>query len=353
MSRLVVYLLIIPLIIFRYFSTKPSFSEGQRLRISAKVLQEPAIYSFSQKVVLEGLKVYLPKYPEIHYGDRVVVEGVVSEKQLKDVKLIKVEESKNYLYNFRNKLISFFQKSLPEPHSSLVAGIILGSKANFPYQFWSALRKTGTMHVVVASGMNVTFVAGFLLSLFILFVPRKTAIPLALLGIWMYTAVSGLEAPIVRAALMASVALSAQEFGRVTYSWNSLFLSALLMLVYRPLWVCDLGFILSFVATTSLMLFQARIEKIIKFVPKILRQDLSTTLAAQIGVTPILFVTFGQFNLFSPFINALVLWTVPLIMILGSIGGLVGLVIPLVGKLILYLLYPLTWFFVSVVQTFG
>jgi hypothetical protein len=86
-------------------------------------------------------------------------------------------------------------------------------------------------------------------------------------------------------------------------------------------------------------------------VPRFLRQDLSTTIAAQIGVAPIIWATFGQFNLLSPLINAAVLWTIPLITIIGMVAGIISLIVPQIASLILYLTYPLTsWFNYVVVK---
>jgi len=125
------------------------------------------------------------------------------------------------------------------------------------------------------------------------------------------------------------------------------------MLLYNPDWALDIGFVLSFVSTGSLMLFEKRIRVWLTRVPVILKEGLSTSLAAQIGVAPILFVTFGQFNIWSPIINALVLWTIPYIMILGSVGGVTGLIWPFLGKMILWLSYPLLWWFSTVVSIFN
>ncbi len=88
-------------------------------------------------------------------------------------------------------------------------------------------------------------------------------------------------------------------------------------------------------------------------IPVILREGLSTSLAAQIGVAPILLVTFGQFNLLSPLINALVLWTIAPITIIGAIGGLIGVFVPGLGRMILYLTFPLSAWFVYIVNIFN
>ena len=335
------------------FSRNLKNFEGHKIRISSRVLQEPSKFASTQKFYLEGFNFYLPKYPQVSYGDRVTVEGTVENGKVINAKLINLEIDENLFLGFRKKIISFYKKSLPEPHSSLVAGIILGYKSEQTGIFWNQLRETGTMHVVVASGMNVAFVAGFLMSILLLFISRRKAVLLALIGIWIYSFISGFEAPIVRSTIMFSIALVAQLFGKLSFSFNALFLSALIMLVIKPVWIYDLGFILSFTATASLMLFTKKVEKLLKFVPKYIKSDLTTTLAAQIGVAPILFISFGQFNLLSPFINTLILWTVPLIMIIGSVGGVVGLVVPVLGRLVLYVVYPLTWYFVSIVGFFS
>ena len=346
------WLVIVLLVFFRYFSSLPDYKTGQKLRITSKVLVEPIRYDNSQYLKLAGLRFYLPRYPEINYGDKVIVEGVVEDGKLINPILVSFEENQGIIYRVRKKLVLFYQSALPEPHASLVSGLVLGSKASIPTEFWDQLISTGTVHVVVASGMNVTLVAGFLLTLTILFLPRQKAVILALVGIWIYAVLSGFDAPIIRAAIMGSLAFSAQALGRVNLAWRALFLSALLMLLVNPLWIVDLGFILSFVATASLMLFEARVKKLVYFVPAIFREGLSTSLAAQIGVTPILLLTFGRYSVISPFVNALVLWTVAPVTVIGMIAGMVSIITIPLGKLILFLTYPLTSWFIWIVNLF-
>lgn len=298
------------------------------------------------------MKVYLPLYPEIHYGDLVTIAGVVKDGKLEEAVLEKKTESRGFFANLREALVSFYQKSFPEPHASLVAGIVLGAK-NLPSSFWQALTKTQTAHVVVASGMNVTMVIGFLISLFVLFLARRKAIPFALTAVWGYVSLSGFEAPLVRAAIMGSLVFLAQELGRPVFPWHVLLLTGLIMLIIVPSWISDIGFILSFVATASLLFFTKRVERVFVWIPAIFREGLITSVSAQIGVAPILFLKFGQLNILSPLINALVLWTIPIIMVIGGLAGLIGLLVPAVGKLILYLAYPLTSWFIWIVQIFG
>ncbi len=348
--RYFIWIFLIALVAFRYFSTRVTYNDGQQLRISGQIIQEPTIYPTAQRIFLSGIKIYLQRFPEVHYGDNVVIEGTYQDGELKKPKLLSQRETNNTLINFKRKLVSFWQSVLPEPHASLIAGITLGYKSSLPESFVSDLRKTGTTHVVVASGMNVTFVATFMLTILLLVFSRRRALVISFLGIVSYCIVTGLEAPVVRAAIMVSFTFLGQVTGRVTQAMRLTVLSALVMLIYKPLWLVDIGFILSFVATLSLLLFESKVNRKLSLVPEIFRESLSTSLAAQIGVAPIIFLTFGQFNILSPIINALVLWVVPLIMIIGSVGGVIGLVVPIAGKMIIYLSYPLTSWFIWIVQ---
>jgi competence protein ComEC len=357
--RYLIWLLLISLIVFRYFTTRPIYKNGDTVRLTATVYSDPVSYPGSQGVKIAGLTAYLPPFPEVSYGDRVVIEGTIDNgpdngvKKLKNPKLISVKESQGFGSGFRNKIVSFYQQVLPQPMSGLTAGITLGSKGALTADFYNQTKLAGVAHVVVASGTNVTFVVSFLMGVLTLFLTRRKAIVFVILGIILYLFLSGFDAPLVRAAIMSSFIFLGQETGRLTSTWRIFFLTAGLMLIYNPDWAIDIGFILSFVSTGSLMLFEKRIRKWLVWVPEVLKEGLSTSFSAQIGVAPILFVTFGQFNILSPLINALVLWTVPFIMILGSIGGVAGLIFPFLGKMILWLSYPLSWWFVRIVEAFG
>lgn len=349
MKKYLIWVLLISLIVFRYFTTRPVYKTGDHVRITTTIYSDPVMYPTSVYIRIVGLKTYLPSSSLISYGDRVVVEGIVDGDRLNKPVLKKVTTSKNLAVNFRNKIVDFYLNNLPQPESGLLAGVVLGSKSALTSDFYNKTKLTGVTHVVVASGTNITFLVTFLIGTLTLFMPRKRAIPFVIFGIILYLFVSGFEAPLIRAAIMSGFLFVGQESGRVTLSWRIFFLTGAIMLIARPDWLGDIGFILSFVSTGSLMLFERRINIKLLRVPRILREGLSTSLAAQIGVAPILFVTFGQFNILSPIINALVLWTVPFVMVLGALGGVIGLILPILGRLILYLCYPFLWWFVWVV----
>lgn len=232
---------------------------------------------------------------------------------------------------------------LPSPQAELLSGILLGQNKNLPGQFKLNLRDTSTLHIVVASGQNLSMVAGFFLSLAGL-IKRRNALVLSLLAVLLYTLLTGMQVPILRAAIMFSLASLASLFGRAKQGWWVLLITAALMLLINPKWVTDLSFQLSFLATFGVVVVSPILLAYFKVLP-IIGNDLAVTLAAQLMVTPIILQNFHQLSLVSVITNLLVGWTVPLIMILGSLMLVFGSVLGLATNIFLtYFIYVVQFF---------
>lgn len=253
--------------------------------------------------------------------------------------------------NQRQALDETISKSLPSPQAQLLSGIVLGEKKSLPPQFHLALRDTSTLHIVVVSGQNLSMVAGFFLTLSGL-IKRRLAIALAFLAIILYTLLTGAQVPVLRAAIMVSLSFLAQIFGRQRDSFWVLIMTAAIMLLVNPRWILDLSFQLSFMATMGLVVISPVLNRYLKSLP-LLGQDLAVTLGAQLMVTPILLQNFHQLSLVSVFTNVMVSWTVPFIMILGSILLLAGFISEFLGQIIALVVVAFLTYFVYVVQFFA
>lgn len=343
------WLLIAVFICFRILTSRPDYKEGDKIRVTGVVYSDPQNFPTSTFVKLAGLKIYLPALTQIFYGDTLVVEGTSKKGVLEDPKIVTIKSGK-FLSFFRNKIIDFYQKALPQPESGLLAGMVLGAKGALDPEFYNLTKSSGVAHVVVASGTNVTFVVSFVSGIVLIFLPRRWSIPFVIVGIILYLFIAGFDAPLIRAAIMACIIFLAQATGRLVAAFRVFLLTGAVMIMVNPDWISDIGFLLSFASTGALMVFEKRIRALLSFLPGFFKESLSTSLAAQMGVGPILFVTFGQFNIWSPLINTLVLWTVPPLMIIGCAGGIIGLILPLAGKAILWMGYPLLWWFVQIIK---
>ena len=113
------------------------------------------------------------------------------------------------IYNFRSTLSKSLQSILPEPHSSLAQGIILGLRSNIPDYLKSDFAISGTTHLLAISGINLSIIAAMLVSIGTWIFGRRCYIYvwLALFLIWFYALLTGFQPPVIRAAIMASIFL--------------------------------------------------------------------------------------------------------------------------------------------------
>ncbi|HBQ50578.1 hypothetical protein A3B42_05090 [Candidatus Daviesbacteria bacterium RIFCSPLOWO2_01_FULL_38_10] len=244
----------------------------------------------------------------------------------------------------RTALTKQVKKFLPSPQAELLSGIVLGVKQDLPYQLKFALRDTSTLHIVVASGQNLTILAGFIMQLSGL-IKRKNAVILTLMVIIIYTLLTGAQIPILRAAVMFFLASLAQTFGRQNDGLRVLVIVAGLFLLVNPRWITDLSFQLSFLASFGVIIVAPILEKAMNFLPSIIKENLAVTLGAQLMVTPVIASNFHQFSFVSLPANVLVLWIIPYIMGLGFVFLFLGQVLSLPLNIMLtYFIYIVQFF---------
>jgi len=251
----------------------------------------------------------------------------------------------------RQALDQRISQSLPSPQAELLSGILLGQNKSLPAHLKLALRDTSTLHIVVASGQNLSMVAGFFLSLAGL-IKRKNALILGLLASIFYTILAGFQVPILRAAIMFGLAGVAQLFGRKNDGFRSIIMVGALMLLVNPKWITEISFQLSFLATFGVIVVAPILLEKFKFVP-IIAQDLAVSLAAQLMVTPIIAQNFHQISLVGLIANLAVLWTIPFIMTGGAVMLLAGFVWQGLANLVGLGVSVLLTYFYYIVQFFS
>lgn len=246
----------------------------------------------------------------------------------------------------KEKISAAFNKILPNDESALLLGIVYGEKGNFDREYFEAMRRTGVLHVIAASGMNVTMTAGVIFAVLAYLVKRTRALIFASLAIVIYTALANFEESIIRASIMAILAYGAGLFGRQNTSLLALFIAIFLMAFYDPLIVGKVGFQLSVTATAGIILLDPIFKRLAK---NIFFEDFRTTMSAQVATVPILLFYFSSYSPISVVSNLLILWTVPPIMILGILASILGLVSPIIAAPILWLMHPLLLYFKEVI----
>lgn len=240
---------------------------------------------------------------------------------------------------------------LPETQAALLTGILLGIKSNLPQDFKKSLRNTSTIHIVVVSGQNLTMLAGFIMHLAAFFGRKKTVLLTVFICIF-YSLITGLQIPIIRAAVMFSVASFGQLINRQNYSSRILMLTALTMLIYEPNWLISVSFQLSFLATVGVLIVTPEIAKFFRGWPGIFKQDFLSSIVVQIITFPIIAANFYQVGWIGIIVNTLILWIIPYIMISGFVALLFLFIWEPLGRLVLFVPSILLTYFIYLVSLF-
>ncbi len=323
-------------------------------------------------------------YPKIKYGDEVEVSGVLTvpknfadqNGRIFDYQGYLAKESV-YFQVFRptvtvlggdkgNPLVAklfagkqiFLQKiaeELPEPHSSLLGGLIVGAKRSLGENLLEDFRKAGVIHIVVLSGYNITIVAEAVMKFFS-FLPRFAGQLFGAFSIVLFAILTGGSATVVRASIMALLVILAKVVSRKYHITRALIFAGVLMILQNPkILVFDSSFQLSFMSTLALIYVSPLVEKKFSFVTEKfgLRSVVVATLSTQIFVLPMLLYKMGELSLVALPTNLLILSIIPATMFFGFFAGVFSFVSKLVAFPFSFITYGLLEYELKVVEFFA
>ena len=140
---------------------------------------------------------------------------------------------KRNLFILKKSFVQKINSLIKEPESALLNGLLLGAKNSLGQAWQDNFRVAGVSHIVALSGYNITIVAVGIMTI-LAFLPRFLAVSFGVLGILLFTIMTGGGATVVRAAIMALLVLLAKMTSRKTDISRVLVLAGVLMLVQNP-----------------------------------------------------------------------------------------------------------------------
>lgn len=201
----------------------------------------------------------------------------------------------------RNYLSEEISAHLNEREASLARALILGDKSLLSMETRESFGNAGAMHVLAISGLHVGIIMYLLFFLFKQFpgwISRRKAVVITLVFLWVFAGVTGWSPSVIRASLMFSLLLIGQQWGRSGNPMNTLFFSALILLLIDPLLLFDIGFQLSYGAMLGIFIFFNRIRDLVKsrvwLVNKVW-EGTALGISAQVFTIPLVLYHFHQF----------------------------------------------------------
>ncbi len=162
----------------------------------------------------------------------------------------------------KERLNGILAKYLSPNEASLMQAILLGDRTDIPRPITQMFVHTGTAHILAISGSNVGIIAGMIF-LFLKIVPigRRAQFILTIGLLIFYAFLTGSQPPVVRATIMAVMFFLSFLIERETDPFNTLALSALLIIFFNPFDLYDAGFQMSFISVLAIILFYAPLMK--------------------------------------------------------------------------------------------
>ena len=266
------------------------------------VEKDKEFLNYGQNVVIQG-NFEIPSenknYKGFNYRNYLKtakIYGIVEVEKLEksnyqDLDIIPafLKQTNQIFLNIRQLVKSNFKDDV----SDMVLGLTIGYTKEMSEELSQSIQNINISHIFAVSGMHVILIIAFLKTFFEkTFGKRKSKI-IIIVFLILYMFITGLSPSIVRACITASIAILGPIFVRKSDVWENLMLSLLIMLLYNPFLIENVGLLLSYFATLGILIFQKSLAKIIKIKNDKIKENIVLTISATIGIIPILAIFFN------------------------------------------------------------
>lgn len=212
---------------------------------------------------------------------------------------------RNIANSYREKIISLYRElGFNGDELAVLSALTIGDKTELSESARESYSVAGASHILALSGLHIGLL--YVLLFFILQPVAKRGNTgrclrslFLIILLWAFAFFTGFSPSVVRSVTMFSVLALADMFGRQSFSLNTLAATAWLMLLCNPAWLFDVGFQLSFVAVTSILLIQQPIYHLFTIKSRIGKYVwglMSVSIAAQLGTAPLVIFYFSRFS---------------------------------------------------------
>ena len=227
----------------------------------------------------------------------------------------------------RNLIEDNLRKLFDKNTVPIIKGLYFANSSYIDKSTTIDFKRAGVLHILAASGEHIGIIAGALLLLLSPFlINRKILRVLIALVLLFYLYITDMPVSLLRAFVMYYVFSIQQMFDLEKNIFNTLFLTAIIILVIYPYELYSLGFQLSFGATFGILLFYNFYKDAFSSLPSKISGALSVTFSAQAFVFPVIFVQMKEINLAGLFSNIILVFTMSATMIISIIANLISVI---------------------------
>lgn len=320
-----------------------------KLYVTVPLLQATGLHPGDEIEVTGNL--YKPNPPDnpgsFDFQAYLAKEGAFAGLKGRQISLVNQKtESEWGWWTIRQRIIRAQTNWLSVPEGPLVSAMVLGSQTVNLYlsvTIRDQFAKVGLAHALAASGFQVSLILSVVLAL-TRRLPAKAKFACGVTALLFFLGLTGPQPSMLRAVLMGVAALFALVAERKIKQISSLLLAATLLLIINPLWIWDLSFELSFLATLGLVVTVPSLIKWLDWLPPFFASLIAVPIAASLWTLPLQLYTFKVISPYSVIVSIITTIPLTIISIGGFISAIAALVWPLAGSAIAsFLYYPAHW----------
>ena len=266
------------------------------------------------------------------YLERKAIYWRITVKDISNINVSAGSKMIVALNNFKTYLANSLNSIFPAEQAGFMNSILLGNKQDLFQELRDDFSILGLSHLLAISGLHLSVIT------FILFwvlnglgVTRERAIYIISIILLSYMLLTGASASVVRATIMTLLILYGFFFERSLSALQALGIAAILMTIYNPMWIFDIGFQLSFLITFFLLFAFDKVKLLIPIEQKYLRNALTLLIITQAASFPLVFYSFHQYSLISWIANLIIVPVFSLIVLP------VGVILLILSSLKLYI----------------
>ncbi len=350
------------------------FAHNHHQATSGLVLVEAersATVAYGDRIRATGSLTMPPSWDTFSYAAYLARQGIFSRMPNAAVEVSSAGHGspmQSLLLELKQSVKRSIGDALPDPQASLLAGILTGDESGISAELAEDFSRVGASHVIAISGFNMVIVSAIVFRAMLALSGGNKSFAgfWAVAIIFVYAIFVGGSPGVMRAALMSSLVIVGDLLRRKTFKPASLACAALLLLLFDPNTLHDLGFQLSFYAVLGLIMFADPLsDRLYRLLERslpgrlahtlhgLLVEPLVATVAAQITTLPLTLLYFGKLSLVALPVNLLIVPAQSALLVLGLVAVSVYAFVPALGTLLLWadMLY-LSWT-INVVRAFA
>lgn len=332
---------------YKYIYEAKFLKNNKKVLISIKKSQQIDKINYGDLIYLEG-KLEIPKiatnYKGFNYRQYLKTQKIQGIVIADNVKILKAKYKNNLIYQIQKKIKAIIKEKLPDETGNLLLAILVGDKKDLSEQIQINFKNSNLSHMLAVSGAHVSYIiVGLTYITQNSIMGKRKGRVFCIFFLIIFMAITNFTPSVTRACIMAILTLVSEILYKKADIYTNISISALIILLYNPYSLLDLGFKLSFGGTIGIIIFMRFIKKK-QEEPKLLnyiKQMALVSICANIIIIPIIMNNFNTVSLTFLVSNILASPILAIIVIVGFSIIIISIISHSLSNILVFWLNPI------------